>query len=102
MEVKAEVIRPRSAEVLGLGTNRLFGVAWAGQDAVARVEVSTDDGRTWSDAALMGPQACLFLDPVGVPLGSQPRRDVCEFWRVQPPPVGKSSRPSTTRTTAAI
>ncbi|HZT79938.1 MAG TPA: molybdopterin-dependent oxidoreductase, partial [Gemmataceae bacterium] len=57
MMVKAEVIRPRAGDTLGLGTNRVFGVAWAGQEAVARVEVSTDGGRTWADAELLGPRA---------------------------------------------
>lgn len=57
MQVKSEIIRPRSGEVLGAGTNRIFGIAWAGEEAVARVEVSTDGGRSWSDADLIGPQA---------------------------------------------
>jgi hypothetical protein len=43
--------------VLGRGTNRLFGVAWAGEHAIARVEVSTDGGATWSEADLVGPSA---------------------------------------------
>ncbi len=57
MAVKSEIVRPRAGEVLGLGVNRLFGLAWAGEEAVERVEVSTDDGRTWSDAELVGPSA---------------------------------------------
>jgi hypothetical protein len=57
MAVKAEVIRPRPGEELGVGGNRLFGVAWAGEEAVARVEVSVDGGATWGAAALIGPQA---------------------------------------------
>jgi DMSO/TMAO reductase YedYZ molybdopterin-dependent catalytic subunit len=57
MIVKSEIIRPHPGEVLGLGTNRLFGVAWAGPEAVARVEVSADGGQTWADADLIGPQA---------------------------------------------
>jgi DMSO/TMAO reductase YedYZ molybdopterin-dependent catalytic subunit len=57
MTVKSEILRPRPGEVLGLGTCRLFGLAWAGEEAVARVEVSTDHGRTWQDAELIGPQA---------------------------------------------
>src|SRR5262249_59946152 len=57
MVPKSEIIRPRAGDVLGLGGNRLFGVAWAGEDSVSRVEVSTNGGATWSDAALMGPQA---------------------------------------------
>ena len=57
MAVKSEIIRPRAGDVLGVGTNRLFGVAWAGEEAVARVEVSTDSGRTWNAADLIGPSA---------------------------------------------
>jgi hypothetical protein len=56
MAVKSEIVRPHEGEVLGVGTNRLFGVAWAGEEAVARVEVSTDCGRTWDDADLTGPR----------------------------------------------
>jgi DMSO/TMAO reductase YedYZ molybdopterin-dependent catalytic subunit len=57
MAVKSELIRPHAGEVLGVGTNRLFGVAWGGPDAVARVEVSADGGRSWNDAELIGPRA---------------------------------------------
>jgi DMSO/TMAO reductase YedYZ molybdopterin-dependent catalytic subunit len=57
MALKAEIIRPSADAVLGLGTNRLFGVAWAGEEAVAGVAVSTDGGQTWEQAELMGPRA---------------------------------------------
>jgi DMSO/TMAO reductase YedYZ molybdopterin-dependent catalytic subunit len=57
MMPKSETIRPRGGAVVGLGANRLFGVAWAGEDSVRRVEISSDGGATWSDATLMGPQA---------------------------------------------
>jgi DMSO/TMAO reductase YedYZ molybdopterin-dependent catalytic subunit len=56
MVVKSELIRPSAGAELGIGTNRLFGVAWAGEEAVARVEVSTDDGQTWNSADLIGPR----------------------------------------------
>ena len=56
MAVKSELIRPAAGSELGIGTNRLFGVAWAGEESVARVEVSTDAGRTWNPADLIGPQ----------------------------------------------
>src|SRR5262249_8092947 len=56
MAPKSEILRPRAGAVGGVGTNRVFGVAWAGEEAVARVEVSTDGGRTWADAALVGPR----------------------------------------------
>lgn len=57
MAVKSEIIRPAGGAALGLGTNRLFGVAWAGEEAVAGVDVSVDGGRTWSPAELIGPRA---------------------------------------------
>lgn len=44
-------ITPRSD-----GTVEVCGVAWAGDDAVDRVEVSTDGGETWDDAELFGPE----------------------------------------------
>jgi DMSO/TMAO reductase YedYZ molybdopterin-dependent catalytic subunit len=54
MVVKSEIIRPQAGAVLGRGTNRIFGVAWAGEEAVARVEVSTDGGRNWERADILG------------------------------------------------
>jgi hypothetical protein len=33
---------------------RVFGAAWAGEADVSRVEVSTDGGKTWSRAKLLG------------------------------------------------
>jgi hypothetical protein len=57
MMPKSEVIRPRPDEVVARGGGRVFGVAWAGEEAVSRVEVSTDGGATWQDATLTGPRA---------------------------------------------
>jgi len=57
MAVKSEIIRPRGGETLPVGTNRVFGVAWAGEEAVGGVEVSTDGGRTWLEAELIGLRA---------------------------------------------
>jgi DMSO/TMAO reductase YedYZ molybdopterin-dependent catalytic subunit len=57
MMPKSEIIRPKAGEMLGLGRNRIFGVSWAGEDSVSRVEVTSDGGATWGDATLMGPQA---------------------------------------------
>jgi DMSO/TMAO reductase YedYZ molybdopterin-dependent catalytic subunit len=56
MAAKSELIRPAAGSELGVGANRLFGVAWAGEEAVARVEVSTDGGCTWIPADLIGPR----------------------------------------------
>lgn len=57
MPVKSEIIRPRDLDELGVGTTRIFGLAWAGENAVAAVEVSTDGGKSWSQAELIGPRA---------------------------------------------
>jgi len=57
MALKSEIIRPHPGEALGVGTNRLFGVAWGGPETVAGVEVSTDGGQLWSAAELIGPRA---------------------------------------------
>jgi DMSO/TMAO reductase YedYZ molybdopterin-dependent catalytic subunit len=57
MAVKAEVVRPQADATLGVGTNRVFGIAWAGEEAVGSVEVSTDGGRTWGQADLLGTPA---------------------------------------------
>lgn len=52
--VKSEVLFPREGEALGVGTIRLAGVAWAGEERVTRVDVSTDGGRSWHAAHLKG------------------------------------------------
>jgi DMSO/TMAO reductase YedYZ molybdopterin-dependent catalytic subunit len=57
MAVKSELVRPAAGAVLGVGTNRLFGIAWAGEEAVGAVEVSTDGGATWGQADLLGTPA---------------------------------------------
>ncbi len=54
--VKSEILFPKVDEVLGVGTNRVAGIAWAGEERVARVDVSTDDGRTWHATHLRGAQ----------------------------------------------
>jgi DMSO/TMAO reductase YedYZ molybdopterin-dependent catalytic subunit len=57
MAVKSEIIRPRAGASLPPGTHRVAGIAWAGEDPVTRVEISSDGGRSWSAADLIGPQA---------------------------------------------
>jgi DMSO/TMAO reductase YedYZ molybdopterin-dependent catalytic subunit len=57
MAVKSEIIRPFAGEALGLGKQRVFGLAWAGEEPVAKVELSTDGGKTWRETELLGPWA---------------------------------------------
>lgn len=44
-------VAPRNAD----GMVEVLGVAWAGDDTVERVEVSTDGGETWHKAKFLGP-----------------------------------------------
>ena len=57
MGVKSEIVRPFAGEALGLGKQRVFGLAWAGEEAVAKVELSADGGQTWRETELLGPFA---------------------------------------------
>jgi DMSO/TMAO reductase YedYZ molybdopterin-dependent catalytic subunit len=57
MAVKSEIVRPRDGETLSPGIHRVFGLAWAGEDAVAGVEISLDGGNSWQSVPLNGPRA---------------------------------------------
>ena len=55
MQVKASIARPSAGEVLPAGKAvRIHGAAWAGEAAVAKIEVSTDGGTTWRMAKPLG------------------------------------------------
>ena len=52
MPVKSYITTPSDSEKVKLGPVTLRGIAWAGEERVVRVEVSTDAGRHWTDAQL--------------------------------------------------
>jgi DMSO/TMAO reductase YedYZ molybdopterin-dependent catalytic subunit len=54
--VKSLITRPVEAAVVAPGRIDVGGFAWAGEHAIARVDVSMDGGATWSPAGLTGPQ----------------------------------------------
>ena len=54
--VMSVVGRPTGEESISAGEVEVRGVAWAGDDAVERVEVSTDGGDSWNEAELFGPE----------------------------------------------
>ncbi|MGH9628966.1 MAG: sulfite oxidase, partial [Bryobacteraceae bacterium] len=54
LNVKSIIAAPLDESVVGLGPTRIHGVAWSGEQPVAKVEVSTDRGRTWQNAKLSG------------------------------------------------
>jgi DMSO/TMAO reductase YedYZ molybdopterin-dependent catalytic subunit len=55
MQVKSQIARPALEERVTAGKPyRVFGAAWSGDAAVAKVEVSTDGGKTFAPATLLG------------------------------------------------
>jgi DMSO/TMAO reductase YedYZ molybdopterin-dependent catalytic subunit len=53
MNVRSIVARPQPGETIARGAlHEIEGLAWDGGSGVARVEVSTDGGASWSDARL--------------------------------------------------
>jgi sulfane dehydrogenase subunit SoxC len=56
MEAKSVITRPSGGQTLpGPGVYEVTGLAWSGRGAIVRVEISTDGGATWSNAALQQP-----------------------------------------------
>jgi sulfite oxidase len=57
LNVKSLISSPGNGSTVHSGTVRVQGTAWAGESEVVRVEVSTDDGRTWQKAQLGNEKA---------------------------------------------
>jgi DMSO/TMAO reductase YedYZ molybdopterin-dependent catalytic subunit len=53
MRVKSLITTPREGSAPPAGALTIAGYAWSGEAAVARVEASTDGGKSWSDARLV-------------------------------------------------
>ena len=57
LRVKSIINRPRHGEVVHPGVYTILGKAWSGEGEIAVVEVSTNGGRDWLSAELVGPSA---------------------------------------------
>jgi sulfane dehydrogenase subunit SoxC len=56
MGVKSVITHPSGTmSMSGPGVYEISGLAWSGLGKIARVEVSTDEGNSWSDADLQKP-----------------------------------------------
>ncbi len=56
MEAKSVITFPSGEMTLdGPGFYEIRGLAWSGRGTVKRVDISTDGGKTWRQAALQGP-----------------------------------------------
>lgn len=56
-DVKSVIARPSEGSIHKPGTVRVAGAAWAGEQEIERVEISTDFGRTWRPARLGADRA---------------------------------------------
>ena len=54
LKVKSIITAPRHGEVIQPGDYVIQGFAWSGVGEVTSVEVTTDGGRNWSEAKLLG------------------------------------------------
>ena len=54
LKVKSLFTSPRHGEVIHQGPFTLQGLTWSGTGEVTKVEVSTDGGRSWQEASLLG------------------------------------------------
>jgi len=52
MPVKSVIVSPTDGATLQPGEQTVRGLAWSGYGAIAKVEVSTDGGAHWTEAAL--------------------------------------------------
>ncbi len=57
MEARSVITRPSGGQQLpaGPGVHEVTGFAWTGKGKIKQVEVSTDGGKTWSEAQLQEP-----------------------------------------------
>lgn len=54
--VKSVITRPSGGMQLDApGYHEITGLAWSGTGAIRRIEISTDNGRTWKDGEFEGP-----------------------------------------------
>ena len=55
IQARSLIISPGYPEKIAPGLVNIQGIAWSGRGKIAKVEVSTDDGRTWQLAQLQRP-----------------------------------------------
>jgi sulfite oxidase len=56
MPVKSTITAPEDRSTTPLGPMVIRGFAWAGDQSIERVDVSTDGGSRWREASLTGPK----------------------------------------------
>jgi sulfane dehydrogenase subunit SoxC len=68
MEAKSVITFPSGGQTLPApGPYELTGLAWSGRGRIERVEITTDGGRTWVNAALQEPRLPIALTRFRLP-----------------------------------
>ncbi len=68
MEAKSVITFPSGGQTLPApGSYELTGLAWSGRGRIERVEITTDGGRTWVNAALQEPRLPIALTRFRLP-----------------------------------
>ena len=68
MEAKSVITFPSGGQTLPApGLYELTGLAWSGRGRIERVEITTDGGRTWVNAALQEPRLPIALTRFRLP-----------------------------------
>jgi len=55
MDARSVITSPSYPHTVGQGWVEIRGIAWSGRGRIQRVDISTDAGRTWTEAALQAP-----------------------------------------------
>jgi len=55
MDAKSVITSPCAPRTITKGWNPISGLAWSGRGRITKVEVSTDNGKSWREAELQGP-----------------------------------------------
>jgi hypothetical protein len=54
--VNSTIQNPVDMDILSTGTQTINGLAWTGEGSITKVEISTDNGETWSNVSLSHPK----------------------------------------------
>lgn len=55
MDARSVITSPSYSHTVQQGWMEIRGIAWSGRGRIQRVEISTDGGRTWTEAVLQAP-----------------------------------------------
>lgn len=52
LNVNSTIQKPLDMEILNTGIHKIKGIAWTGKGNISKVEISTDNGKTWTETSL--------------------------------------------------